>query len=111
MVKKQERIYSEEQLKIKKDLGKALATLDQALTIERATVHHKTRDIIAASNQEFPYVVAAHRTWARGRISRLTLLEHLFKANEKLGKKVEAEYGKLLKILYPDKPPAEEKKG
>ena len=99
-----ERMYSEDQIRIKKQLGKVLATLDQALTIERATVHHKTRDKITASNQEFPTVVAAHRTWLRGRITRLTLLELLFRDQKKLGKKVEKKYAKMLQALTPEKP-------
>lgn len=97
------RMYSEDQIRIKKQLGKVLATLDQALTLERATVHHKTRDIIAASNQEFPTVVAAHRTWLRGRITRLTLLELMFQDQKRLGEKVEKKYAKMLQALTHEK--------
>jgi len=111
MVKKQERMYSEKQLEIKRDLGKALAMLNETIKLQMATVSHKTRMELPITNQQVQALVPASSDWLAGRVTRATLLEHLFKANEKLGKKVEAEYGKLLKILYPDKPPAEEKKG
>lgn len=86
---KRERIYTEEELKVKKELGTALSKLNQALTFERAVGGFKFRQLIKLPEEDFQNRLIKQRNWLIDRITLATLVERLVKENPVLGPRIE----------------------